>query len=326
MRITRSLGWVALFGIGMACGGGDGGGNSPDISIDLSEAPNGNAQTGSIGSVLPDSLRVIVTKDGTPVVGTTVTWTAGTNAGSVSPTSSVTDAAGRAATQWTVGTVSGAHIVEASASDANDLVFTATVLAGPPVDMFISSGAGQSTPPSRLFPIPLNVKIVDSLGNGVQNITVAWEVFAGNVSLSNGTTSVSNNLGIAVKLVTSGPALGSATVRATSPAVLADTLDFDLTIANAPVGVTLGNTFFRSVKNDTQDPAVDTVQSGNAVKWTNTSGTHTVRSVGSPAFASSGNLIGDGATYTVIFQSTGTYQYDCSIHGGAMTGRIVVVP
>ena len=91
--------------------------------------------------------------------------------------------------------------------------------------------------------------------------------------------------------------------------------------------VTVGNIFFRSGHNGTQNPAVDTVAAGTTVTWTWTSTgsqPHSVQSQGIPSFASSANLTGNGTTYTVTFATPGTYQYDCAVHGPAMTGTIVV--
>jgi plastocyanin len=91
--------------------------------------------------------------------------------------------------------------------------------------------------------------------------------------------------------------------------------------------VTVGNIFFKSGHNSTQNPAVDTVAAGTTVTWTWTStGTtpHSVKSEGEPSFTSSNNLTGNGMTYTFAFTTPGTYHYDCAIHGDAMTGTIVV--
>jgi plastocyanin len=35
-------------------------------------------------------------------------------------------------------------------------------------------------------------------------------------------------------------------------------------------------------------------------------------------------LTGNGESYDFNFSTAGTYQYDCSVHGAQMTGRIVV--
>lgn len=96
----------------------------------------------------------------------------------------------------------------------------------------------------------------------------------------------------------------------------------------APAGsIMVGNIFFRSGHNGTQNPAVDTVAAGTTVTWTwtGTGGTpHSVRSEGSPGFTSSATLTGNGQTYTMTFDTPGTYQYDCIVHGSAMTGTLVV--
>jgi len=94
-----------------------------------------------------------------------------------------------------------------------------------------------------------------------------------------------------------------------------------------PAAVTVGNIFFQSAHNSTQNPAVDTVAVGTTVTWTwtNTGDTpHSVKSEGSPGFTSSTTQSGNGATYTFAFTTPGTYTYDCAVHGSAMTGRIVV--
>jgi plastocyanin len=93
-----------------------------------------------------------------------------------------------------------------------------------------------------------------------------------------------------------------------------------------PAGsVTAGNNFFRSARNGTCNPAVDTIPAGGTVTWTWTGTTsHSVRSQGTPSFPSSAVLTGEGQTYAVTFESAGTYEYDCSVHASQMTGRVVV--
>jgi plastocyanin len=91
--------------------------------------------------------------------------------------------------------------------------------------------------------------------------------------------------------------------------------------------VTVGNIFFRSARNGSCDPAVDSVITGSTVTWTWTgtgATSHSIESEGLPAFTSSTTMSGNGSTYSFQFTVPGTYQYDCLVHGGAMTGRIVV--
>ena len=51
-----------------------------------------------------------------------------------------------------------------------------------------------------------------------------------------------------------------------------------------PVGqVTVGNNFFRSAHNGSQNPAVDTIAAGGSVTWTwNAAGSHSIQSTGTP--------------------------------------------
>ncbi len=94
-----------------------------------------------------------------------------------------------------------------------------------------------------------------------------------------------------------------------------------------PGTVIVGNDFFRSGNNGTQNPAVDTVAAGARVTWTWTgtgSTSHSVQSLDTPSFTSSAIMTGDGSMYSFTFMTPGTYRYNCAVHGNAMTGTIVV--
>ena len=81
---------------------------------------------------------------------------------------------------------------------------------------------------------------------------------------------------------------------------------------------------FVSGHNGSTNAAVDTIAIGGTVTWTWTGSLpHSVQSVGSRSFASSSTMTGNG-TYAVRFDTPGTYQYDCAVHGQLMTGTIVV--
>ena len=94
-----------------------------------------------------------------------------------------------------------------------------------------------------------------------------------------------------------------------------------------PVGqVIVGNIFFKSAHNGSQNPAVDTIAAGASITWKwNAAGQHSIQSTGTPGiFRNSVVMSAANATYTVTFQTPGTYSYDCGVHGSLMTGRIVV--
>ena len=91
--------------------------------------------------------------------------------------------------------------------------------------------------------------------------------------------------------------------------------------------VSVGNNVFKSGHNGSANPAVDTIAAGGTVTWTwtNTGGVlHSVRSLGLTIFRNSVVKSGDGSIYQVVFARAGSYEYDCAIHGAAMTGMIVV--
>lgn len=95
----------------------------------------------------------------------------------------------------------------------------------------------------------------------------------------------------------------------------------------ADAHVTVGNIFFRSGHNGSQNPAVDTIAAGARVTWTwNAAGSHSIQSTGIPpeVFRNSIVMSASGSTYSLRIFNPGTYTYDCAVHGAAMTGRIVV--
>jgi plastocyanin len=99
------------------------------------------------------------------------------------------------------------------------------------------------------------------------------------------------------------------------------------TPTSGDVAVIVGNIFMKSGHNGSVNPAVDTVAVGGSVTWTwtNTSNVpHGIQSLGSPSFPTGAVLTGDGNTYRVTFNTAGTYQYDCVVHGTMMPGTIVV--
>jgi plastocyanin len=91
---------------------------------------------------------------------------------------------------------------------------------------------------------------------------------------------------------------------------------------NMTASVTVGDFFFRSVRNLTENQAIDTIGAGGTVTWTfSTATNHSVESSGAPGFTS--GPIQSGGTLQRTFANVGSYQYICLLHGN-MTGRIVV--
>lgn len=139
--------------------------------------------------------------------------------------------------------------------------------------------------------------------------------------------------------VTCGPARPDRVARAravkaflilTLAGVVACGSDYGLTSpaggGGGPAGsVTVGSGIqFVSRHNGSMNPAVDTIASGDTVTWSWSGGLpHGVRSVGSSTFPNSATMM--SGTYRVAFPTPGIYRYECSVHGQAMTGTIVVL-
>ena len=133
--------------------------------------------------------------------------------------------------------------------------------------------------------------------------------------------------------ITSGDAALTPTIEDVTAGGAADLVVMDDFVYGEPLPlgpdaqVTVGNDFFRSARNGTQNPAVDTVRAGARVAWTwSAAGSHSIRSTGLPpeVFRNSVVMSAQGSTYSVRFLNPGNYTYDCAVHGAAMTGRIVV--
>ena len=284
--------------------------------------PSGDGQSGPAGEALEDQLRVLVTRDGVPESGVTVTW-ATTGAGaSMTPGSSVSDAQGIATSTWTVRQVVGATTATATVAGAagSPVGFTATVVAGPASQMDIAGGSNQTGEPGEQLDLPLLVEVTDEFGNAVAGVSVDWQVTlgGGSVTPQNSTTDANGATGTQFTL---GPAEGPQAAQGIAAGLAGSPAIFNATAAVAVPGTGV------VVSNNEFTPAVRTVPAGTTVvwTWTNTGAeSHSVRSTGTPSFPSSAILTGSGSTYSHQFNTPGTYTYDCEVHGAAMTGSIVV--
>jgi len=120
-------------------------------------------------------------------------------------------------------------------------------------------------------------------------------------------------------------AAGSATITATSEGKSGSAAITVTVSVPANATVSVGDVFFKSVHNNTQNPAVDTIPVGGTVAWTWVgTAAHSVASTGAPGFTSSATQTGVGRAYSFTFTTAGTYTYECAVHGAAMTGRVVV--
>jgi plastocyanin len=314
-----------LFGVVLlGCGGGDdGGGGTPTPTITIAKtSTSGDLQSGRVGQALPNPLEVVVTEDGVPASGRTVTWSTTASGGSVDPTSAVTDADGTAITAWTLGTTSGSQSASATLSGASGspVVFTATAAPDAAASLSKQSGDQQTAAINTPLPAPVEAKVSDQFGNGVPDVAVGWAASGGTVSAS---TVVTNSSGISAVNVTLGSTAGPVTITATADGLSGSPLTFTATAAAA--GPPSNNV---SVLNDRFEPATLTVPAGTEVIWTWGAGAfqHNVAPVGTEP-PRSGNPANAPMTYRHTFDTPGTYNYYCEVHGSptfGMRGTIIV--
>jgi adhesin/invasin len=301
---------ILLAGCG---GGGDGGGNPPDPDPTVAKAtPSGDAQTGTVDQELPDPLRVRVTLDGTPEAGHTVNWTA--FAGSVAPTSSVTDADGIASTTWTLGTAAGAQSARATLTGAtgSPVTFAATGTADVAAALVKVSGDGQGGRTTTAAGSPIVVRTNDQFGNPVAGTAVTFAVTAGSATLG----SLNDDTGAdgrAQTTVTFGATPGSITITATAAGLTGSPQTF-----TAESGQIL-------VENDVFQPGALVIAAGTTVRWVwaTNAVSHSVVAVGGAEPAAS-PVRNAPFVHQHTFNTPGVYNYQCSVHGNLMTGTITV--
>lgn len=117
---------TSLAVLGAACGGEDRGPSETPLVIEKPATKSGDQQTGPVGVALGNPLRVLITRDGEPVEGENVTWSAGQGGSIGEPLES--DELGIATAVWTLGPDIGEHVAtaEVDGADNSPLTYTAT--------------------------------------------------------------------------------------------------------------------------------------------------------------------------------------------------------
>lgn len=154
------------------------------------ELASGNDQTAYPGDPL-DSLVVVRVFDiatDTAIAGATIEWAVTTGGGTVSASSTTTNADGFASVSWTLEAEEGEQKLQATASMADStnvggspVTFTATADRGAMLQKL--DGDGQSADPAATLSNPLVVRVADKMATPVQGVTIEWTV-AGGGSLS----------------------------------------------------------------------------------------------------------------------------------------------
>ena len=138
----------------------------------------GNGQSGQVGGSLPESLVVRVTDlHGRPVLGQWVEFVPTADpTGQLLPDTVLTDAAGRAASRWRLGTDAGVQQVKARVVGAPSVsaTFTATADPAPPDSLAEIGGNNQFGQIGTVLPDSLVVELIDRYGNPIPGAVIHW--------------------------------------------------------------------------------------------------------------------------------------------------------
>jgi plastocyanin len=160
---------------------------NPAAHLTITAVASSDNQSTVAGVALPAPLRVLVTKDGTPQQGVSISWRV--SAGSVTPVSSLTDADGIAATQWTLGATPGPMSATATLTGAegSPVTFSAAALNRPGMTATIAAGNRQIGQVASQLPLPLRVR-VQTFGPSNAGVTVNWSADEGQLSSTSSIT------------------------------------------------------------------------------------------------------------------------------------------
>lgn len=155
---------------------------------------------------------------GNPVqtVGVRVYWSRSGSSGSLSPTSSTTNAAGVATTTLTVGTAVGA-VCTVTATDTSGCTGTSdpiTVASGTPQRIEVVEGDGQTATVGTAVATSPQVLVTDVLGNPCPGVTVVFTVRSGGGQVTGATVTTDDAGTAAVGSWTLGTTSGANTLRA----------------------------------------------------------------------------------------------------------------
>lgn len=166
-------------------GGGDGGDGNGGAEPAAIAVVSGGGQSAKTQEALPQPFVVEVTDaDGAPVADVSVNWSVAAGPGSVSPSSSTTDAQGRASTTFTGGTDLGSSTIEASvtgvATPAEFTVETSTLVIRMQNIAFIAPDGGDAVT------VPLGTTIEWQNLDGVQHTATATDAPDGGTMFDTG--------------------------------------------------------------------------------------------------------------------------------------------
>jgi adhesin/invasin len=212
---------------------------------------SGDDQTGPVGTELPLPL-VVVLRDGggNAVPGVAVSWVIGSGGGSVTPTTSSTDAAGQATAAWTLGGTPGPNnTISAVVSGTGVVEFSATATAGAPARLSVLTQPSPNAVSGAVLGQQPVIQLLDAGGNAATQSGVAVQVAiaTGGGSLGGATSTLTDANGRATftgLAITGLPGVHTLRFSANNFAAVTSAA---ITLATAPT--------ITSITADTPDPS-----------------------------------------------------------------------
>jgi adhesin/invasin len=176
----------------------------------------GAGQTATAGSAVAINPAVrVVDANGNPVAGASVSFAVTSGGGTIVGSPATTGADGVAtAGAWTLGVIAGANALSATVAGVS-ASFTATGTPGAPATVVAVAGDAQAATAGSAVGVSPSVRVRDSNGNAVPNVSVTFAIGSGGGSLT-GATPTTDATGLAaVGSWTLGTTAGTNTLVAT---------------------------------------------------------------------------------------------------------------
>lgn len=319
---------AAFASLAVGCGGG-GSGPSPTptklaFTGQPSNTPAGAAITPALKVAVQGAAGSTISSSTAPI---TITLQSSPAGGTLAGTDSVNATSGVATfSDLSIGQPGAGYTLVAASSGLTSATSAPFNIFGAAALIASNAGDGQTAPVGTPVATPPSVIVTDAAGVPVPNVAVTFEVTAGGGTVSP-TTPVSTDGG-GVAAVNSWT-LGASPVMNTLSAAAGG-------LAGSPVTFTAMGTppqtlFTVSVVNNQFLPKNQTVPVGSKVRWVWATGArnHTVTPDATQP-PRSGDPVDAPFTYEFTFNTPGTFQYFCEVHGNAggvgMSGTITVTP
>jgi adhesin/invasin len=174
---------------------------------------DGNNQSAVAGAAVGVRPAVSVRdQHGNGVTGVAVTFAVTSGGGSITGAAQTSGTNGIATVgSWTLGATAGPNTLSASAVGVGTpAVIAATGLTGAADSIYLVSGNAQSDTVAATLPTAYQVRVVDSNGNGVEGIPIAWTATFGGGSITPLDTTNAQGFATAVRILGTVPGADSA--------------------------------------------------------------------------------------------------------------------